>query len=193
MINRNRINYHLLDAKAQMITMFNIDGALGLNAQQLNIWQMGLRAAIIYVAALIMVRIAGERRFIGKYAAFDVILSIIFGSTLSRAINGTSAFFETIFAGFVLVTIHWLFSAIAFHSAYVEKLIKGRSRIIIKDGQLCHKAMQSHHITREDLVSTLRLQCQISRLEQVEQARFERNGDISFSLRAKLKTDSSGQ
>lgn len=176
-----------------MITMFNIDGALGLNAQQLNIWQMGLRAAIIYVAALIMVRIAGERRFIGKYAAFDVILSIIFGSTLSRAINGTSAFFETIFAGFVLVTIHWLFSVIAFHSAYVEKLIKGRSRIIIKDGQLCHKAMQSHHITREDLVSTLRLQCQISRLEQVEQARFERNGDISFSLRAKLKTDSSGQ
>ncbi|ELS04252.1 hypothetical protein Xen7305DRAFT_00039800 [Xenococcus sp. PCC 7305] len=31
--------------------------------------------------------------FIGKYAAFDVILSVIFVSTLSRAINGSSAFF----------------------------------------------------------------------------------------------------
>ena len=80
--------------------------ALGLDARQLNIWQMGLRAAIIYLAALIMVRIAGDRRFIGKYAAFDVILSIIFGSTLSRAINGNSAFFATIFAGFVLVAMH---------------------------------------------------------------------------------------
>lgn len=87
--------------------------ALGLDTQQLNSWQMGLRAAIIYLAALIMVRIAGDRRFIGKYAAFDVILSIIFGSTLSRAINGSSAFFPTIFAGFVLVAMHWLFGAIA--------------------------------------------------------------------------------
>ncbi|MEM7590711.1 MAG: YetF domain-containing protein [Cyanobacteria bacterium P01_A01_bin.83] len=164
--------------------MFNIDQALGLNAQQLNIWQMGLRAAIIYVAALVMVRLAGDRRFIGKHAVFDVILSIIFGSTLSRAINGASAFFATIFAGFVLVSMHWLFSAIAFHFSQFENLIKGRSRVIIKDGQLCHKAMQDLHITKADLLSILRLQCQIDRLEQVEQARFERNGDISFSLRA---------
>ena len=79
-----------------------INWALGLNAQQLNFWQMGLRAATIYVAALIMIRMVGDRRFIGKHAAFDVVLSIIFGSTLSRAINGTSAFFETIFASFIL-------------------------------------------------------------------------------------------
>ena len=107
--------------------MFDLNLALGLKAQQLNIWQMGLRAAIIYLAALLMVRIAGDRRFVGKYATFDVILSIIFGSTLSRAINGTSAFFETIFAGFVLVGMHWLFSAIAFHFTKFESTIKGRT------------------------------------------------------------------
>lgn len=163
-----------------------INSALGLNAQQLNIWQMGLRAAIIYLAALLMVRLAGDRRFIGKYAAFDVILSIIFGSTLSRAINGSSAFFASIFAGFVLVFMHWLVSAIAFHFTRFESQIKGRSRILIRDGQLCHKAMQACHITREDLASTLRLKCQINRLEQVEHACLERNGEISFSLRAKL-------
>ena len=163
-----------------------VDLALGLSSSQLNIWQMGIRAAIIYLAALIMVRMVGDRRFIGKYAAFDVILSIIFGSTLSRGINGTSAFFETIFAGFVLVGIHRLFGALAFHSRKFENKIKGRSRVIIKNGHLCYQAMQDHHITKEDLASTLRLQCQIDQLEQVEQACLERNGDISFSLRAKL-------
>jgi hypothetical protein len=40
-----------------------------LDAIQLNLWQMGLRAAVIYVAALVMVRLVGDRRFIGKYAA----------------------------------------------------------------------------------------------------------------------------
>ena len=168
----------------QMIATFDINMALGLNAQQLNFWQMGLRAAIIYLAALIMVRMAGDRRFIGKYAAFDVILSIIFGSTLSRAINGTSAFFETIFAGFVLVGMHWLFSAIAFHSTKLESFIKGRSRLIIKNGKLCQKTMQSCHITKEDLTFTLRIQCQTDELERVENAYLERNGDISFRLKA---------
>ena len=164
--------------------MFDINSALGLDAQKLSIWQMGLRAAIIYLAALIMVRIAGDRRFIGKYAAFDVILSIIFGSTLSRAINGTSAFFETIFAGFVLVGMHWLFSAISFHFPELENKIKGRSPNIIKDGRLCHKTMRGCHITQEDLTSALRLQCQTDKLDQVEKACLERNGDISFSLKS---------
>lgn len=134
-----------------------LDWALGLKTSQLNIWQMGMRATIIYLVALIMVRTVGNRRFIGKYAAFDVILSIILGSTLSRAINGTSAFFETIFAGFVLVGIHWLISSIAFHFTQFESPIKGRSRILIKNGQLCQKTMQACHITKDDLASTLRL------------------------------------
>ena len=77
-----------------------------------------------------------------------MILTIIFGSTLSRAINGSSAFFATIFAGFVLVSIHWLFSAIAFYFTRLENYIKGYSRVIIRDGQLCHKTMKSFHITR---------------------------------------------
>ena len=169
-----------------MIAIIYINEALGLNAQELNFWQMGLRAAVIYIAALIMVRIVGERRFLGKYAAFDVILSIIYGSTLSRAINGTSAFFETIFAGFVLVVMHWLFSAIAFHFTELESKIKGKPQIVIKHGQLCQKTMRTHHITREDLASSLRLKSKGEGLEQVEQACLERNGDISFYLKAKL-------
>ena len=49
--------------------------------------------------------------------------------------------------------------------------------------------MEACHITREDLASTLRLQCHIDKLERVEQACLERNGEISFSLRAKLTRD----
>lgn len=168
-----------------LLSTFNstIDLALGLNAEQLNLWQMGLRAIIIYLSALIMVRIVGDRRFIGKYAAFDVILSIILGSTLSRGINGTSAFFATIFAGFVLVAMHWLFSSLSFRFSGFENYLKGRSRILIRDGQLCSSTMKSCHITREDLLSTLRSNYQTNTLKQVEKACLERNGDISFSFK----------
>ena len=168
-----------------------IDWALGLSVKELNFWQMGLRAVIVYLAALGMVRIVGERRFIGKFAAFDIILTIIFGSTLSRAINGTSAFFETIFAGFVLIIMHWVISAITFHHPKWENRLKGRSRVLIKDGQLRQKTMQDCHITKDDLASVLRLKCQIENLERIDGASLERNGDISFSLKEKLGNDSS--
>lgn len=86
-----------------------IDQAIGLNAPQITAWQMGARAVIIYILGLTMVRLVGDRRFIGKHAAFDVLLSIILGATLSRAINGSAPFFPTLFTALVLTGTHWLF------------------------------------------------------------------------------------
>jgi hypothetical protein len=99
--------------------------ALGLEAIRLNLGQMGLRASVIYIAALMTVRLVGDRRFIGKYAALDVLLTVILGSTLSRAINGSAPFFESLGAALVLVGMHWLFSAIAFHFDRFDTLISG--------------------------------------------------------------------
>ncbi|MGB3636661.1 MAG: YetF domain-containing protein [Rivularia sp. (in: cyanobacteria)] len=164
--------------------MFEVIGngvnyALGLDVKELNLWQMGLRAAVIYVAGWIMVRVAGDRRFLGKHAAFDVVLSIIFGSTLSRTINGSAPFFPTIGAGFVLVGMHWIFAGISFHFPKVEQLIKGSSRVLIRDGEVNFKNMRKSHISKKDLESSLRSQAKLTEPSQVEIARLESSGDIS--------------
>ena len=94
--------------------------AVGLNVEPktLTLGQMICRASIIYIAGLTMVRIAGDQRFAGKHSTFDIILSIILGSTLSRTINGAAPFWVTIGAGFVLVSIHRL---VAFLTAYSRR------------------------------------------------------------------------
>ena len=148
-----------------------VNNALGLNVKELNLWQMGLRAAVIYIAGWIMVRVAGDRRFIGKHAAFDVILSIIFGSTLSRTINGSAPFFPTIGAGFVLVGMHWLFAGFSFHFQVIEKIIKGSSRVLIRDGEINYKNMQKSHLSKKDLESSFRSQAKLTEPSQVEIAR----------------------
>ncbi|MEL6462478.1 MAG: YetF domain-containing protein [Cyanobacteria bacterium J06621_15] len=156
-----------------------INYALGLDVKELNVWQMGLRAAVIYIAGWIMVRVAGDRRFIGKHAAFDVVLSIIFGSTLSRTINGSAPFFPTIGAGFVLVGMHWLFAGISYHFPVLEQLIKGSSRILIRDGDINYKNMRKSHLSKKDLESSLRSQAKLTDISQVELARLESGGEIS--------------
>lgn len=159
-----------------------IAGLLGLDVDELTLGQMALRALIVYVAALAMVR-AGEKRFLGKSTAFDVVLAIVFGSVVSRAITGSSPFFPTLGAGAVVVGLHWLFAACAFRSDRFGTLIKGEPRLLVRDGAIRWAAMRRSNISRDDLLGALRTAGRVADVEDVREARLERSGDISV-LRA---------
>lgn len=155
-----------------------INGILGLDVDSLTIWQMSLRAIFVYIAGLAMIRV-GEKRFIGKSSAFDVLLSIIVGSVLSRAINGSAAFFPTLGASILLVGMHWLFAAIAFRNEKFATLVKGTERLLIRDGEIQWSAMRKSHIGERDLLGALRSEAKLTDPSEVKEARLERNGEIS--------------
>lgn len=161
-----------------------IKATLGLEADNLTLWQMGVRAAVVYLAAIALVRL-GEKRFLGKYTALDVILGFMLGSILSRAITNSSQFFETQGAALVLVTLHWLFAVIAFHSDRFGTLVKGGTRELIRDGEIQWDAMQSSHISKDDLMGALRASAQIHDPARVKVAYLERSSDISAIERDK--------
>jgi uncharacterized membrane protein YcaP (DUF421 family) len=144
----------------------------------LNWWQMAVRAALIYGVALLMVRL-GEKRFLGKNTAFDVILGIILGSVTSRAINSSAPVWPTVVAGFVLVGLHWLLAVITFHSDSLGNVFKGRPRTLIKEGQIKWDNMAKSHISEQDLLGGLRLEANLNDPGRVEMACLERNGTIS--------------
>lgn len=64
---------------------------LGLDNNELGVGQVALRAAVVYVVTLGMVRLA-KKRFISRATAFDVILGIVLESVVSRAITGNAPF-----------------------------------------------------------------------------------------------------
>lgn len=158
-----------------------LENALGLDldSQELSIWQMALRAALVYVIALAIIRV-GDKRFLGENTAFDVILAVIFGSIVSRAITGQSAFFPTLAAAIVVVVVHSLMAVAAFHSDRFSYLVKGRSRVLVKDGEIDWKAMRRSEIGENDLMVALRTNGNVTSLDEVREARLERNGDISI-------------
>ncbi len=155
-----------------------LETLLGLGRDNLTVAQILMRTLIVYLAALGVVRL-GEKRFFGKSTAFDLVLSIILGSVISRAINGNAPFFPTLAASVTLVGIHWLLAALAFRSDAFGDLIKGRARVLIRDGELQWDAMRNSHLSEQDLRSDLRVTGQIEDLTQVQVARLERGGDIS--------------
>src|SRR5256886_8715435 len=105
---------------------------LGLEPKDLTFVQISLRGVIVFVATLVMVRL-GHKRSLARKTAFDAVLLVILASVLSRAINGSAAFFATIGGGLVLVLLHRLFAYLAFYSHGFGILGKGSPHTIMHD------------------------------------------------------------
>src|SRR5216117_2781040 len=88
---------------------------LGVEPKDLTFIQISLRGIIVFLATLIMIRL-GHKRSLARKPAFDAVLIVILASVLSRAINGSAAFFATIGGGVVLVLLHRLFAHMAYYS-----------------------------------------------------------------------------
>src|SRR5262245_34134220 len=82
-------------------------------ANELTIGQIVLRAVFVFLVWLIIVRLA-DRRLLGKFSAFDVVLAVMLGAVLGRAINGSAPFWGSIVAAVVLVALHWVLTLLSF-------------------------------------------------------------------------------
>lgn len=158
-----------------------ISSALGLEQDSLSVLQMALRAVVVYVFGLFLVRL-GEKRFIGKFSAFDVIMGIMIGSITSRAITTADGFFPILSAALVLIVTHYAFAVLSFRSDRFGDLVKGHTRTLIDGGEIQWDAMRRSHISEKDLMSALRENAQVTEVKQVRVARLERSGNISAIL-----------
>ncbi len=154
---------------------------LGISEQpkDLTLLQVSIRGVVVFIAALIMVRLSSKRSLAEK-TAFDAVLVVIIGSMLARVINGSEAFFPTLGTGFVLVLLHRLFGVAAYYSHAFGFLVKGTPTVLVENGRLERKNMFWNHISKHDLEEDMRLDAKTEDLSKIRTARLERSGDISF-------------
>jgi uncharacterized membrane protein YcaP (DUF421 family) len=150
---------------------------LGKEASELDVGEMALRAAIIYVVTLVIVRL-GKKRFMGSGTAFDMIVGIMLGSMASRALTGNAPMVPTMTASAILVFMHWLFSGIALRSHRFGVLVKGHSRLLVENGVVDEAVMRRTHMTRRDLEEDLRSQG-VDDPSKIKEGRLERSGRVS--------------
>ena len=141
--------------------------------------QVSLRGIIVFLVTLITVRL-GHKRSLSRKTPFDAVLLVILAAVLSRAINGSAAFFATLGGGVVLVLLHRLFAFLTFYSHRFGILVKGRPDSIVHDGECDVAMMWRNHISTHDLEEDMRLNAHTYNLSNIRVARVERSGDISF-------------
>ena len=154
---------------------------IGPDGGDLAWWQMTARAALIFLFGIVLVRVAGKRVF-GKWGALDIVLSVVIGSNLSRALTGNAPFVETVLATMALVALHAAMAAVAVRVPALGVLTKGRAACLTHNGQFDPKALRRHAVGKHDLEEALR-EAGLTGSDQVAEAWIERNGDVSIIKR----------
>jgi len=152
---------------------------LGVDPKDLTFVQISLRGIIVFLVTLATMRL-GHKRSLSRKTPFDAVLLVILAAVLSRAINGSEAFFATLGGGVVLVVVHRLFAFLTFYSHGFGILVKGKPDVIVHDGQCDLATMRRNHVSMHDLDEDMRLSAHLDDLSKIRIARVERSGDISF-------------
>ena len=150
---------------------------IGRDTDPIAWWQMGIRTVIIFVWAMVLYRVVPRRAF-GSNATIDIVLVVVLGSTLSRAITGNAPLLPVIGATALLAVLYSITILASARSDLVGRLVKGRSVRLIRNGELDEDVMRRAHIGEGDVRESLRLQG-VAEVEHVAAAYLERNGEIS--------------
>ena len=144
---------------------------------ELSAAQECARAVLILVFALVAVRFAGRRLF-GRWAAIDIIVSVIAGSNLSRALTGSAPLWGTLLATAVLIGLHWLAGMAIARWALASHVLEGKPIVLGSDGSPFHRPRWRHAVSLADLDEAARL-AGIDSIEASETITLEPSGKIS--------------
>jgi uncharacterized membrane protein YcaP (DUF421 family) len=139
-----------------------------------------LRAAAIYIALLIIMRIAGKRS-LAQITTFDFILLLIIGEATQQALLGQD--YSVTNALIVIVTLVLLdigLSLLKRRSKAIDKLLEDTPLVIVDNGTPLKDRMKKARVDEEDVLSAARRLQGLERLDQIRYAVLERSGGITI-------------
>jgi uncharacterized membrane protein YcaP (DUF421 family) len=147
-------------------------------------WEIVVRALIVYVFLLVILRVTGKRQT-GQLAPFDLVLLLILSNAVQNSMNGgDNSVPGGIISAATLIALHYAVAFMTFKSRKLESWIEGSPRTLIRDGILDEKVLRAEMLTHHELAGALRA-AGCAELERVHSATLENNGQITVSLRSR--------
>lgn len=135
-----------------------LDAIFGGNLEKnLTLGQECARAVLCFFYGLLMLRLSGRRTF-AQMSAIDLVVSIIIGSNLSRAMTGSIPFWQTLASVAVLVGLHLALAYLVAHYPGLARQVEGRPIVLAEHGKILEGARLRCKISLDDLDESLRAQ-----------------------------------
>ena len=145
-----------------------------------------IRTIIIYVSLVAVMRIMGKRQ-LGELEISDLVTTFLISEIASLPITDTEIpLSHAIIPIIVLLSLEVSISTLLSKFPKIKFVFSARPTTIIKNGNICKKALEDSRISFDELFSQLRQQG-YDDISQIEYAILEQNGNITVIQKARYK------
>ena len=145
-------------------------------------WEFVVRAGVVYLVLLAMVRITGKRT-VGQFTPFDLVVVLLLSEAVSGSISGQD---ESLTGGLIaaatLIALDMLIAIGSSRSKRFDTLMQGNPVLVGRDGVVYENVLKRERVARSDIDKALReADCLI---EDMRMAILEADGNINIMKKA---------
>ena len=139
-----------------------------------------LKALAYYVGVIVLLRFSGKR-LAGQTTTFDLIVLITMGVVLQSTALEPGTLNALVFVATVL-SVHKLLAFWCAKSATVRHLVRGKPRVLVRDGAIVQGALDQEGMSEEEMLAGLR-KLGHENIHDIKLAVLEETGHISAVTR----------
>lgn len=141
-------------------------------------WVFVLRACVVYVMVMVLVRVSGKRA-VGQFTPFDLVLLILIGNAVQNGINGgDNSLTGAAIMATTLIALNYLVALLTSRSRRVERWVEGEPVVLAREGKVFRHVLRRELVSRDDFAEALRMN-NIDDIGDVRLALLETNGRIT--------------
>lgn len=143
-----------------------------------SILEVILRGSIMYLGMLALLRVF--RRQAGAVGVADLLVIVVIADAAQNGMAGESrSVTEAIVLVSVIVLWDWVFDWLGFKSKFAAEILEPKPLTLVKNGRLIKENLDKELITKDELMSQLRLQG-VEHISDVKLCCLESNGKFSI-------------
>jgi uncharacterized membrane protein YcaP (DUF421 family) len=139
-----------------------------------------LRAFVVYIVVVVLLRISGKRQM-GQMGATEFVAILLISNAVQNSMNGgDNSLTGGIILAVVLIASSWLISFLTYKSLIFSKIFEGTPSLLVHRGKIIHKHLAKELMRESELRTLLRKQG-VHDLHDIETAILEADGTLSVS------------
>jgi uncharacterized membrane protein YcaP (DUF421 family) len=146
---------------------------------------LAIRASVMYVFALLLMRLSGKRS-LGNLSPLDFVVITLLGDLFDDVFWSEIALAQAFTAFTTLVFLHMAVSYAGWKYPWIERLVSSGPTSVMKDGLWDPDGLRAERTSREEVLSEIRRQGE-DPLGEIQEARWEPSGHLSVTKRPEAR------
>ncbi len=142
--------------------------------------ELTVRATVVYLSVLLLLRISGKRQ-LGQMGATEFVAILLISNAVQNAMNGgDNSLGGGLVLAVVLIALSTLISFLTFRSRFFSQIFEGTPTLLIHKAKIITKNLNHERLSEAELRTLLRKQG-IHNIHEIETAVLEADGTLSLT------------